>query len=222
MTRKIYKRDLVNSKSMDYETEMKKRMPLGLRAGDPKDIMAAKFEIENDQTFHMKHIYKYMSEWLMEQGYSDQYVPGHSKFEVLYYEYTRPDGAIDHLIWWRVARVPYNNAYFRYVMHIDIQTYGMKRTEIIHEKRKVKTYRGDLVIRFESFVQLDYKNEWENHWLLQHFDDIFRRRLYRKNIESYKKELYNESYRFQNMVKHFLKLTTPFEMPHPFHPHLGI
>lgn len=201
---------------------MAKKIPLGLRPGDERDIMVAKFEIENEQTFQFKQLYKIMYEWLLEEGWDDQYLPGNENFEHLYLEKTLPDGAQEHLIWWRCQFVPYNNRYYRYVMHIDFQTVHMAKAQVMHKGHKFKTYEGDLILRVESHLQLDYRDEWQKHWLLNQFDRPFRTRIYKKNIDSYKKDLYNTTYRFQNMIKTFLQLKTSFEGAEPFHPRLGI
>lgn len=201
---------------------MAKTIKYGLRPGDPRDVLAAKFEIENEQTFQFKQLYKIMYEWLIEEGWRDQYLRGNENFEHLYLEKTLQDGAQEHLIWWRCEFRPYNNSYFRYVMHIDFQTIHMGKTEVIHKGNKFKTYVGDLILRVESWLQLDYESKWEKHWFLKNFDDVFRQRIYKKNVESYKRDLYNWTYRFQNMIKTFLQLKTPYEMAEPFHPRLGI
>ena len=187
-----------------------------------KDILAAKFEIENEQTFQFKQLYKIMYEWLMEEGWGNQYVPDNKKLETLYYEKTFQGGMQEHAIWWRCQRNPHGNRYFRYVMKIDFQTIGMGKTEVLHKGAKFKTYVGDIVLRVESWLQLDYKNEWMDHWLLKHFDRVFRQRVYRKNIELYKQDLYNDTYRFQQMIKQFLKLKNPMQMGESFHPQRGI
>jgi hypothetical protein len=197
-------------------------IPLGLRAGDERDVFSAKWEIENESTFQFKQLYKIMYEWLLEEGWEDQRCPGNKNFEYLYYERTLQHGGQEHHIWWRCAFYLYGNRYFRYVMNVDFQTLDMQKAEVMHKGHKFKTYKGDLILRVESYVQCDYRNEWQKHWLLKHFDKVFRHRIMKEDIELYKKELYNTTYRFEQFVKHFLKLKNPFEMPESYHPQLGI
>jgi hypothetical protein len=201
---------------------MGKFIDLGLRPGDPRDIQAAKWEIENEQTFHFKQLYKYMFEWLQEEGWSDLTLPGNENFETLYYERTLGDGNQEHHIWWRCSQPVRGSSYVRYAMKIDFQTLQMGKTEVIQKGQKFKTYKGDLILRCESYVQIDYKNEWATHWFLKHFDRAFRQRIYKKNIELMKKELYNDTYRFQKFVKHFLNLKNPHDMPESYHPKYGL
>lgn len=195
----------------------------GLRLNDDRrDILAAKFEIENEQTFHLKQLYKYMFEWLIEEGWSDMFVPGNENFEYLYFEKTLQNGNQEHAIWWRCQKNSYKSRYVRYAMKIDFKTLDMGKTEVIQKGMKFKTYKGDLILNVESYVQLDYRNEWPKHWLLKHFDRVFRERIYKKNIELYKKELYNDTYRFQTTIKHFLTLKNPIDLPESYHPQYGI
>ena len=194
----------------------------GLRPGSDKDILAAKWEIENDSTFQIKQFYKILNEWFLEEGWDDQRVPGNKNFEYLYFERTLQNGGQEHHIWWRLQQNIYGNRYFRYVMNFDFQTLYMEKTEVMHKGHKFKTMKGDLILRCESYVQCDYMNEWENHWLLKHFDRVFRKRIMKKEINMYKKDLYNTTYRLQQFCKHFLKLKNPFDMPESFHPQSGI
>ncbi|MFH1072038.1 MAG: hypothetical protein V1743_01260 [Nanoarchaeota archaeon] len=201
---------------------MAKPPKLGLRPGNERDILAARWEIEHEEVFHLKNLYKVMFEWLLEEGYSDMFIKGNNNFENLYYERILQGGDKEHHIWWRCQLVPSDNGYYRYVLKIDFQTLTMGTKEIMHQGMKFKTYEGDLILRCEAWIQLDYKNEWENHWLLKYFDEAYRKRLYKKNVEIYKQDLYNTAYRLQTFVKEFLMLKSPIEMPHPFHPQKGI
>jgi len=179
------------------------------RAGDPRDILAAKWEIEFEETFHFKQLYKQLYQWLEEQGWSDP--AGGKTWEYYYFERTLPSGHQEHRIWWRVARHPSNSSsdYVRYAMKIDFQTISMAKSETVFEGNKYKTYKGDVIVRCEAWLQLDYNNKWRDHPFLKYIDKFFRERIYKKQRETFKLDLYRKSYEFNREVKRFLDIKTP-------------
>jgi hypothetical protein len=191
-----------------------------LRKGDPRDILVAKFEIEYEETFHMKNLYKLIKEWLDVEGFKPYKERG--EFEDLYFERITGSGAKEYHIWWRVYYVPYKSEYYRYFLKIDYQGLNMKSTEVMHQGQKFKTDKGDLILRVDAWLQLDYKDQWKDHPILKHFDEWFRKRLYKNKVELLKVDLYRIAYRLNNTIKQYLKLKTSYDMPKPFHPEKGV
>jgi len=192
-----------------------------LRPHNERDILVAKFEIEHEDVFHLKNLYKKIHDWFIEEEFLDPdgFV---DKFETLYWERIKPNGAHEHHIWWRTQKIPYANKYYRYVVRLDIQTLNMKPFEVLVNGQKMGTNKGDVILRMEAWLQLDFKNKWQNHWFLKHFDQMFRTRIIYKQIEAYKKDLYDASYRIQNKMKRWLELKTPYPMMRDFHPERGV
>lgn len=194
---------------------------------DAKDenhnILVSKLEIENEDTFHMKNFYKLMHDWLIEEGFRSIYDdPDDENPEILYLERILGTGVKEHRIWWRCLKTPGKSQYYRYFLKLDIQNLNMKSIEVMHQGHKMKTDRGDCVIRIWAYLQLDYKGQWMAHPLLKKLDPLFRHRIYKAQIEAYKIDLYKIVYRFQNVIKQYLKLKTVYEMPKPFHPERGL
>jgi hypothetical protein len=189
-----------------------------------KDILVAKVMVENEETFHMKNLYKLIHDWLDEEGFRDIYgergTSGNP--EVFYLERILGTGAKEHRIRWRCVKDPTNSDYYRYFIKIDFTTINMKSIEIMHQGYKMKTDRGDCIIDIEAWLQLDYKGEWVTHPILKKVDKLFRNRIYKEQIETHKVNLYKTVYRLQNTIKQYLKLKTLYEMPKPFHPEKGI
>jgi hypothetical protein len=190
-----------------------------LRKGDERDILVAKFEIEYEETFHLKNLYKLLKEWLDVEGYK-AYKAG--EVEDLYFERVNLNGSKEYHIWWRAVRVPYSNTYYRYFIKIDYQGLNMKSTEVMHQGLKFKTDKGDLIMRVDAWLQLDYMNKWKDHFILKHFDSWYRKRIYKNKIELLKVDLYKAAYRLNNTIKQYLKLKTSYDMPKPFHQEKGI
>jgi hypothetical protein len=191
-----------------------------VRKGDERDILVAKFEIEYEETFHLKNLYKLLKEWLDVEGFKA--LDGAGEVEDLYFERVLGSGAKEYHIWWRAYMLPGKSKYYRYFIKIDYQGLNMKSTEVMHQGMKFKTDKGDLIMRVDAWLELDYGNKWKDHPILQYFDTWFRKRLYKNKIELLKVDLYRTAYRLNNTIKQYLKLKTSYDMPKPFHPEKGI
>ena len=188
-----------------------------------KDIRVAKFTVENEDTFHMKNLYKLIHDWLDEEGFRDMY-GSRDNPEIFYLERLLGTGAKEHRIRWRCLKNPRSSSYYRYFMKVDFTTINMKSIEVMHQGYKMKTDTGDCIIDIEAWIQLDYDNKWPNTPFLKSklIENLFRNRIYKEQIESAKVDLYKSAYRLQNIIKQYLKLRTLYEMPKPFHPEKGI
>jgi hypothetical protein len=191
-----------------------------------KDMLISKLVIENEDTFHLKNLYKLIKEWVEEEGFVDIYGErgGSGNPETFYLERISASGSKEHRIRWRLLKTPNNSNYYRFFLKLDFITINMKSIEVMHQGYKMKTDRGDVIINIEAWLQLDYKDEWKDAPIInsQFFQKLFRNRIYKEQIESHKIDLYKASYRLQNTIKQYLKLKTLYEMPKPFHPEKGL
>jgi hypothetical protein len=186
------------------------------------DILVAKIEIENEETFHMKNLYKMIHDWLAEEGFGSIYDSSDDNPEIFYLERILGSGSKEHRIWWRCLRTPASSQYYRYFLSINFMTLNMKSIEVMHQGHKMKTDRGDVVLFISSYLQLDYNRRWRDSPFMMNFDKLFRNRIYKAQIEAYKIDLYKTTYRLQNIIKQYLKLKTIYEMPKAFHPEKGL
>jgi len=192
-----------------------------LRPNDERDILATRFEIENEEVFHLKNLYKLVYEWLNDEGFLSVDT-GDDKIESLYLDRTSGSGEKEHQIWWRAVQTPRGNKYYRYFLKIDWQTLYMKKIEIMHKGQKFGTNKGDVIIRIEAWLQLDYDDNWRSSKFLNFFDRWFRERFYLEKIKSYKHDLYLTTFRLHNTIKQYLQLKAPTDWGRPFHPPKGI
>ncbi|MFC1648157.1 hypothetical protein ACFL1B_01730 [Nanoarchaeota archaeon] len=193
-----------------------------LRPGDERDILAAYFEVEKEDIFHIKNMYKYMHEYLVYDGWYDIDPVEADKWEHYYWEKRMQNGLREQRVWWRFQQKPKDNQYMRYVVAINFRHVYVKKLEIIHKGQKVGTWSGDVTLLIEAYVQLDYQNKWKDHWLLKHIDNLYRKRIYRSQWDKAKKDLWREMYKFQGYVKQYLEMKVPFEQPEAFHPISGV
>ncbi|MBW2991462.1 hypothetical protein KY348_07220 [Candidatus Woesearchaeota archaeon] len=192
-----------------------------LRPGDERDILATKFEVEHEDVFHLKNLYKLVHEWLEDEDFV-AVDTGDDKCESLYLDRTKPNGEKEHWVWWRTIQVPRGNNYYRYFLKIDWQTLYMKKIEIMHKGHKFKTNKGDVIVRIEAWLQLDYQGKWQKNPLLRIFDKWFRERFYLDSIKKYRQDLYSTAFRLHQTIKQYLELKAPADWGRPFHPVRGV
>lgn len=186
--------------------------------GDPDhNFRTAFFELEYENVFHMKELYKRIHEWCEQWHYTA--IDGIGQREELYMELMDSNGASNHHIWWRFERK--ENSYVKYFIKFDMQTLGLQKVEIMHEGKKFKTNKGNPIFRVEAWVMLDYKDEWKKHWLLKHFDEWFVKRWFKQQVDMHKRQLWFELYNLEEMMKQYLKLANTFDLPEPFHSPMG-
>lgn len=180
------------------------------------------WEIEHEDVFHLKNLYKYMHKWLIEKKYLS--VDGDKeKFETLYFHKVLNNGNVEHHIWWRVQKTPDKNPYLKYFVRLDFQTLNMAKHKT--DGRGVKglgTNKGDLIIRCTGWLMLDYDRSWRDNKYFSIIHRMFLRRIYRKQVEYYESRLYGELYELQSMIKQYMNLKNPYERPKSFHPDLGL
>jgi len=191
-----------------------------IRKGDPRDILVTKFEIDVDNTFHLKNLYKTIFEWATMEGFST--ADGKGAPESLYWERRHPNGLTEHHIWWRFVRVPDKNQYYRYFLKIDYQSLAMSKAEVMYSGKKVGSNKGELILRVQGWMQIDYQDKWKNNPVTKFFNTTFKNRVYKQQIDFFKTELKDTCDRLRNTVKTYLKLEQPIKPQKPFMPERGV
>lgn len=200
---------------------------------DPNDSLTweiANFEVEKEDVFHLKNLYKMIQEWLdLNFFYSvDQSTIASDprsrdkNIETLYFQRILQDGKSEHHIWWRVHKIPRQNKYYKYYMKLDFQTLNMGTKEVTIRGEKIKTNQGDIIIRCKCYLVIDYNHEWRNHWFLKHFQRLFLQYIYKKQIDYLKTDVWLTTYKLQDVIKQYLNMKTPYDMPRPFHNEGGV
>lgn len=192
---------------------------------DPTDseftMQIAEFEVEHEDVFHLKKLYALVAEWFAINGYVSV-DSNDDKIETLYWERKIPSGAGEYHIWWRVHKIPRDNNYYKYYIRFDFQGLNVNKKEVVHQGNKVGTNQGDIILRCKAFLILDRDKEWREHKILKHFHRYYLKRLYKKQLDFIKGELWTETYRLQGVIKQYMQLRNPHELPQPFHNVLGL
>jgi hypothetical protein len=172
--------------------------------------------------FDMKAFYEALHEWLQEyewKDYEDQIGPG-DHWESFYGERVGQGGAKEVWIRWRVYKKAPESDQLTYYLDIDFHCIALISTEVVVQGRKIKTNKGEVEIIINSYIEKKYESQFEKNPFLKHFKDIFTNRIYKKNLEQRKKELYQEIYAFNNFIKQWFKLKRylPYEEVKGFFP----
>ncbi|MFH0870178.1 MAG: hypothetical protein V1866_03920 [archaeon] len=185
-----------------------------------RDILAAKFELETQDVLHLKKLYKRIYEWVIDEGFESSY--GDKYPEILYLDRAFSDGSGEHHIWWRATLTPKKNSYYRYFLKIDYQTLNGSKTEVMHKGQKFKANKVNVILRIEAWLQLDYKNNWQDNAILRHFEQWFRERFFLDKMYSYKRDLYRTVYKLNSAIKQYLQFKSPYDWGQAFHAEKGI
>lgn len=185
------------------------------------NIEVCHFELEREDIYHLKNLYKLVHDWLDLNNFRSL-EDDDEKVETFYMEKRSDNKTSEHLIWWRAQHIPKGNNYYKYFLKIDQQTLYVGSSEITHKGQKLKTNKGDITFRVRAWLMLDYKREWRDHSILGMFDHFFIKRMFKKQVDFLREDLWIKVYNLNDTIKNYLKLKSRHEMTKSFHPELGV
>ncbi|MEE9525465.1 MAG: hypothetical protein V3V78_02555 [Candidatus Woesearchaeota archaeon] len=188
-------------------------------------IQAAAFRVKYKDIFSLKQFYVAMREWLNEYGWSSVdssgKIEGTENWETNYIERISPDGSKEMYWWWRVQKLPVHNSYYKYHLDLNFHPIGVADTEVMRDNKKFKVNKGEVEVWVFAYIEFDYLGKWSSHPILKFFNQVFPKRIFRKELyEDHKLELYREAYTLQAYMKKWFKLKSflPYEEITPFYP----
>ena len=163
--------------------------------------------VKHVEHFSAKMLYFLMREWLIEEDWTTR--GDDSSFqEELYLHYENAQIGDEIWFWWRFEKTPPDRStYYKYLLDIDVHILALKPAEILHKGTKYKADFGDCEVRLWGKIMSDQAGTWKKHAVLKHFQKLFWKRIYKKNFEMHKRELYSELYRFQEAIKTYFTVT---------------
>ena len=194
----------------------------------PRNIKAASFRVKFREQFNLKLLYLRMHEWLVQEDWATR---NDSEFpEVFCGQNEAALGGTETWFYWRMLKVagpgsPGTNNYYRWSMNVNGHVILLREVEGVHEGKKFKTNWAEIEVLIDAKVETDYKKTWRNHSVLKHFEDLFRSRIFRKELLKSRDELYREAYRFQDAIKDYLEIkrhAIESESQGPFFPKRGM
>jgi len=194
---------------------------------DPKRMISlfpefSPMRVKYKDIFDMKAFYEALHEWLQEYGwkdYEDQVGAG-DHWESFYGERIGQGGAREIWIRWRVHKKAPESDHLTYYLDIDFHCIALMSTEVVVKGRKIKTNKGEVEMGIRAFIEKNYESKFDENKFLSQVKEIFTNRIYKKNLEQRKKELYQEVYAFNNFIKQWFKLKRylPYEEIKGFFP----
>ncbi len=180
--------------------------------------------IKYEDVFSMKELYKAVRDWLISEGYAT--AKSSEKMEDFYLEKISPSGAKEIWVWWRTSKVPHGSKYFEYHLNIDFHVLGMKDVEVMHQGQKVKANKGEVEIMINCYVELEAQYSFSKSFLGilggQWFSNLFRKNIYKKQVDAHKKDLKGDLVKLQGFIKEFLELKSFLPKSELFHPARGM
>jgi len=188
---------------------------IGISGSKYTDCLSVKYE----DVFDMKALYKAIRDWLI----SNEYVTAKSseKMEKFYLEKISPSGTKEIWVWWRTSRFPHGSKYFKYYMNVDFHVLGMKDVEIMHQGQKLKANKGEVEVLINCYLETEAEFEIKKTFL-GFLSEIFKKRVYKKQIEQHKDELKEDLDKLQNFIKQFLELKSFLPKSEMFYPSRGL
>src|SRR3989338_2180176 len=187
--------------------------------------------VKYKDVFNLKNLYVMMHEAFIEDKWfgKDGPVSGnpggqHSDVETLYLEKFDQKGlnagGKEMWIYWRLLKKPEGrySGYIRYKLNFDWHFVYMEKRQIAYQGKQISVNWGEMELSFNASVETDYKKEWEKHWFLKHWQEIYERRIIDQEIERHKKLLYLDLYRITSMVKRYLDLRVFLPTPEQLYP----
>lgn len=182
-------------------------------------------EINYEDVFHYKQLYRNMHDWFKEDNYKDAYGDS-DHWETLYWERVLQTGGKDHHLWWRLIRLPEGenpkNPFIQYYIKIEFRALNMKQVEVVVKGKRVKTNKGELSILIKAYLLIDPYKKFRNHWLLKHFINVLLDKTYKRRIEAARDDLKEKIEEIVEKIKQYLELVTPKPTMKLFHPEKGI
>jgi hypothetical protein len=175
--------------------------------------------VKYKDVFDLKAFYESVHEWLGQNGWEDM-EEKLDHFETFYGERIGREGMKEIWIQWRTKKEADNGPNFTYYLNFDYHVLGMTSLEVVKEGMKMKVNKGELDLNIDARIEEKYSKALESNPLLKYFFILFKQRVYRKELEQRKKELYQEAYVLQNFIKQWFKLKRymPYEESKSFFP----
>ncbi len=190
---------------------------------DEKRILeAAKFKLKYKDNFDPNTLLGMIAGWLLEYGWAAEGETDDDfkeTFEILYFEKIDDKGVKEVQQRWRASKIPHASSYFKFHLGIDFRYLALKPVELVKEGKKISTLKGDLEITVEAVIELDPHKHFTEGKFLSFIRGLVKDKVYKKEIEQHKLELYREAYILQNVIKQWFNFVraNPYEEIKHFH-----
>lgn len=155
--------------------------------------------------FDFRDFYDSLHEWLLEHEWMDS-EGEEDHWESHYTEKVDRNGSKEMWIRWRLKKNPPEAKKLLFYWDFDFHIVGLGKAEVVRDNLKLGVNKGEIELIISPSMEEIYKLELGKNNLTKEFLALFAKRIYKKTIDQKKKELYQETYEFQNFVKQWFKL----------------
>jgi hypothetical protein len=159
--------------------------------------------------FNFDYIYELVHDFLIENGFVDiDYPESASKPDAFEHRYLEKGAPVTgYWIDWKTKKLIEGNTYYRYLLTVQYQGIAISKVEVMEQGQKVSRYKGELNLFINGEVETDYKKEWENHWFLKHFKNIYDNKIMKEEFQDMHEEcLYKLVYRLLAVCQRYFKM----------------
>ncbi|UZE94104.1 MAG: hypothetical protein IB618_00815 [Candidatus Pacearchaeota archaeon] len=145
--------------------------------------------------FDFKDVYRFLYEWFKSYDYL--------VLEKKYSEKIKAEGKDVGIEWLCLRKI---SDYFRFRVKITIRILHMATVELARGGTKIKKDKGEMEIKFNSFLERDWENRWEVNPVTKFFRGIYDKYIITSRIEAYEDRLVTEVDEVIAQAKSFLAL----------------
>ena len=182
-------------------------------------IWIGKAEIKSTNVFQSRQLYIELHDWLIEYGYSKQ--DDLSFPEQRIWEARQQNGRKEFWVWWRPSKAIEGNKFWRRVIDVDMHGVGIQPAEIMYKGKKIKCDSGKFEVLLQAKLEIDIDNAWKKHKIMGPFLEYFWKKIYKKEIEMYKKEILGDLKTIQDIARRFFNIGSFATDKEPFMPRKG-
>jgi len=177
-----------------------------------------------DNVYNLNELYKFLREWLNEEGYAvDDYSSSKTAtdqyMEKFYFE-RNLGGVKEQVIWWRTFKpgIGKNTRIMKY-LYIDFHMLSIKDVEAIVDGKKVKAQKGEVEIYIYPFIEVNIEKGGSIPERILHW---FKKNVYSEEIEQSRIDCYDDAIKLSNEIKQFLEVPREKPFNTSFHPLKGL
>ena len=152
-------------------------------------------KVVHNGIFDFKSLYNFLYDWFSHYNYT--------VIEQKYSEKIKPDGKEVEILWLCLRKI---SDYFRFRIKVRIFILGLAGVEAVRDGVKVKRDKGEIEIKFTSFLERDYEHKWEVNPITKFFRGIYDKYVIKSRLESYEDAIFAEVDEAIAQVKSFLAL----------------
>jgi hypothetical protein len=183
------------------------------------EIWVGKADVKSTSVFQAKALYVELHDWLIENGYSPPYDTSFPERRI--WEARTQSGHKEYWIWWRPFKVIEGNQFWRRVINVDMHGVGVTPVEIMYKGKKLRCDKGKFEVLLSAKLEIDVGGTWVGNGFLRPFLEPFWKRIFRKEIEMYRKEVLSDLKTIQDLARRWFDLDQFTTNKHPFMPKKG-